>query len=92
MDNVIYPRFGLHDTRKCGTAAPLVSFPGARRAAQIAAQLCQQHHYGLTTTQQLQAAAVRFYENTGKSPAYAAQRLVRPPNESFFVGPDGWAA
>lgn len=65
-------------------SAQILRFPGHIRAAQIAAQRCHEYHYGLTTTQQLQAAAVRFHQNTGKSPAYAAMRLVRPPNEPFF--------
>jgi hypothetical protein len=66
------------------SASSVVRFPGARRAAQIAGQRCHHYAYGLTTTQALQAAAARFHENTGKSPAYSAMRLVRPPEDPFF--------
>ncbi|HEY5851972.1 MAG TPA: hypothetical protein VIT62_14555 [Lysobacter sp.] len=65
-------------------SAQIIRFPGHIRAAQIAAQRCHEYEYGLTTTQQLQAAAARFQQNTGKSPAYAAMRLVRPPDAPFF--------
>lgn len=66
----------------------VIAFDSVKRTAQIAAKRCHDFHYGLTTTQQLQIAAVRFHQNTGKPPAYSAMRLVRPPNEPFFGGPE----
>ena len=69
----------------------VIQFPGAKRAAQIAAQLCQKNGYGLHATQALQRDTVRWMQMTGVSAYEAAHRIVRGPRESFF-GPYGSAA
>jgi hypothetical protein len=69
----------------------VIEFPGATRAAQIAAQLCQKNGYGLHATQALQRDTVRWMQMTGVSAYEAAHRIVRGPREPFF-GPYGSAA
>jgi hypothetical protein len=69
----------------------VIEFPGTKRAAQIAAQLCQKNGYGLHATQALQRDTVRWMQMTGVSAYEAAHRIVRGPREPFF-GPYGSAA
>ena len=69
----------------------VIEFPGARRAAQIAADLAHKNGYGLFATQALQRDTVRWMQMTGVSAYEAAHRIVRGPREPFF-GPYGSAA
>ena len=69
----------------------VIPFDRAKRAAQIAAQLCQKNGYGLHATQALQRDTVRWMQMTGVSAYEAAHRIVRGPREPFF-GPYGSAA
>lgn len=73
-------------------SAVVIQFPGAQRAAQIAADLAHKNGYGLFATQALQRDAVRWMQMTGVSACEAAHRIVRGPREPFFDGHGGRAA
>lgn len=64
--------------------AVVIQFPGAQRAAQIAADLAHKNGYGLYATQSFQREAVRWMQMTGVSAYEAAHRIVRGPREPYF--------